>query len=654
VTVALVLTEVVGAILLALALAVPVLGAAIPRRRGAAVARFGVDLLLLALAVGAWWQVHSQPSTSTSGDTTRTLAPLICIAAATVVGVRFASLLIALVARIAARSTALVLPLASSQAARRPYAGVALALLAMAAASATFGIALQATWERSQGDQAALRVGTDLALVMSTPATDREAVAIATATGGAASAVTDRPLALGRYVGNTGSPPRLVAVDSRRAGQLLRGRLDDHRSWSSVGDLLSPGPSVEGLQLTYGGLTVKGTAPDKVAVSVTPTFVVQDASGFRRTVSALAVPLDGRPHRLRGLGAVAGTHLVAARLTLSGLGSQAVGPGTVSVALSAAGPGTSHTPSWHVRALGGRESPVQGSAIKVAPSATDPSIRITAEVDLQFLSFSDADLLATAYETPTALPVAVSQRLADQIGAKVGGKLSATVGDIDIPVRVATVIPTVPSEPGNPAMLADADTLSRMLIGAGSLEPAVDAWWVADPSLGTARALTHLDLGDVTSRSDVSAQLRHGPLRASIPAALTLLVVAAALLLLAGAALVIGADRPARSAEVARLRALGLTRGAAVRLVLTEHGILLGALVLMGTLVGVIASLALGPSLIRSDVGIAPVPAAMLEWPRVRGMAVLAGVLLGCLVIAAVITIFAVRRSGVVQLREVD
>ncbi|MCW2544930.1 MAG: hypothetical protein JWM40_2482, partial [Frankiales bacterium] len=151
-----------------------------------------------------------------------------------------------------------------------------------------------------------------------------------------------------------------------------------------------------------------------------------------------------------------------------------------------------------------------------------------------------------------------------------------------------------------------------------------------------------------------AAQLRQGPLRASIPATLTLLVVAAALLLLAGAALVIGADRPARSAEVARLRALGLTRGAAIRLVLTEHGILLGTLVLTGTLVGVIASLVLGPSLIRSDVGIAPVPAAMLEWPWVRGMAVLTGVLLGCLVIAAVITTFAVRRSGVVQLREVD
>jgi predicted lysophospholipase L1 biosynthesis ABC-type transport system permease subunit len=193
-----------------------------------------------------------------------------------------------------------------------------------------------------------------------------------------------------------------------------------------------------------------------------------------------------------------------------------------------------------------------------------------------------------------------------------------------------------------------------MLIGAGYLEPVVDAWWVAHPAPGTARALDRLDLGDVTTRGEVAAQLRQGPLRASIPAALLLLVVAAVLLLLAGTALVIGADRTARSAEVARLRALGLTRRAAMRLVLTEHGILLGVLVLTGALVGAVASLALAPNLIRSDVGVAPVPAAVLEWPWLPGVGVVAGVLLGCLAIAAAITLVAVRRSGAGQLREVD
>jgi hypothetical protein len=655
VSLGLVLTEVVGAVLLALALAVPALGSARPRLRVVTVARFSVDLLLIAVAVAAWWQLHSQPSTSTSGDATRTLAPLICIAAATVVGVRCASLLVALLAVVTSRSTALVLPLASSQAARKPYAGVALVLLAMAAASATFGVALQATWERSQDDQASLRVGTDLALALTAPATNREAAAIAAATGdAAASAVADRSLALGRFVGNTGSAPRLVAVDSRRAGALLRGRLDGHRTWSDVGDRLTPGPTVKGLPLSSRGVSMEGSAPAGVTVSVTPTLVVQDASGFRRTVTTNALPLDGRSHRLHGLSGVRGARLVATGLTLSSPGSQAVGPATLTVALSVTGSDAGPSPDWQVRALGGSDSPIQGTTVKVEPSAGGTTVRTTTQVDLQFLSFSDGDLLATAFATPTDLPVAVSQRLADQVGVKVGGELSATVGEVNVPLRVAAVVPTVPSEPGNVAVLADSDTLSRMLIGAGQLEPVVDVWWVAHPAPGTARALDRLDLGDVTTRSGAAAQLRQGPLRASIPAALLLLVVAAVLLLLAGTALVIGADRTARSAEVARLRALGLTRRAAMRLVLTEHGILLGVLVLTGALVGAVASLALAPNLIRSDVGVAPVPAAVLEWPWLPGVGVVAGVLLGCLAIAAAITLVAVRRSGAGQLREVD
>lgn len=662
VTAGLVLTEIAGAVLLALALAVPVLGPAVPRNRVATAARSGVDLLLVVVAVAAWWQLHAQPSDVATGDTIRTLAPIICVAAATAVAVRLVPPLLALVALVAARSTALVLPLASSQAARRPYAGAALVLLVMGAASAILGVSLQATWERSQGDQAALRVGTDLAVELSTSATDREAAAIAAATHGlVASPVTARPLALGRYVGAAGAVPRLVAIDARRAGALLRGRLDHGRTWSGVGDLLAPGPSLAGLRLSSGGVSILGTVPTGVSAEVTATIVVQDASGFRSTVSADAVPLDGRSHRLRGLSRVEGMRLVAAKLTLSErLGSRTRGTATVSVALSVtrSGPGSGvrpgTAPDWDVRTLDAGQSPVAGSAVAVERSASRTTVRTTAEVDLESLSYSEGDVLATGFKAPAALPVAVSQQLADRLGVKVGGALSVTVAGVNVPVLVAAIVPNVPSEPGSVAVLADSDLLSRMLLRGGHLDPVVDAWWVADPAPGTAHALAGLDLGDVTTRTGVAAQLRQGPLRASVPAALTLLVIAAALLLLAGAALAIGADRPARSIEVARLRALGVTRAEATRLVLIEHGILLGLLVLTGAVVGAAASLTLGPSLIRSDIGTAPVPAALFVWPWLGIVAVVAGVLGGCLVIAAVITFAAVRRSGPAQLRAED
>ena len=57
-------------------------------------------------------------------------------------------------------------------------------------------------------------------------------------------------------------------------------------------------------------------------------------------------------------------------------------------------------------------------------------------------------------------------------------------------------------------------------------------------------------------------------------------------LLLAGVGLVLSADRQRRSAEVVRLRALGLTRRDARRLLLAEHLAFLVPLVLVGALVG--------------------------------------------------------------------
>ncbi|KQV74212.1 hypothetical protein ASC61_03870 [Aeromicrobium sp. Root344] len=654
VTLGLVLVEVAGAVLLSLALVVPMLGSATLGPRAARVARSGVDLVLVVVAIAAWWQLHSQPSSATTDDATLILAPVVCVVAVTVLAVRWAPALLAAVAWVAGRSTALVLPLATSQAARRPYGGAALALLAMATASATFGLALQTTWDRSQDDQAALRVGTDLSFALSTPATDREAAAIAAATRGrVTSAVIDRPLALGQYVGSgdDDSAPVLVAADSRRAGTLLRGRLDHGRTWTAVGDLLAPGPSVAGVPLS-AGVTVKGSAPRGVPIDVTPTLLVQDASGFRRAVSADSVPLDGRSHVLDGMGDLKGAHLVAAKLTLSGATTS--GTASVTVDLSVRNPDADSERDWHVVKLGAPDTPVTGAAVEVTSSASATTVRTTAQLDLAFLRYADGDLLVTGFARPAALPVAVSKRLADVVGTKVGGKVSATVDGVPVPLEIVAVVPTVPSAPGRVAVLADAETLSRMLIGLGHLEPVVDAWWVANPSPQTARALTGLDLGEVTTRTGVAAQLERGPLRAMVPAALVLLVVAGGLLLLAGAALVVGADRPARSAEVARLRALGLTRRQVTRLVLAEHGILLGLVVLTGAVVGVVASVALASSLVRSDIGVAPVPTAVLVWPWGRESAVVAGALAACLIIATVITFVVVRRSGPDQLRGAD
>ncbi|SDC83236.1 FtsX-like permease family protein [Nocardioides lianchengensis] len=651
VTAGLVVTVLAAALVLTLALVAsavdPSTTTAASRRR--AVAGLGVDALLVGAAVVCAWQLRSQPAgAATGGDVTLLLAPVVCLAAATVLVVRLVPLLLALVARAAARSRGLVLPLAAHQAALRARTGTATLLIVAAVAAIPVGLALHSTWSQSQDDQAALRVGTDLALTLAGPPSSADAAAVIAATADqdpVVSAVVDRPVVLGRYVGEAGSPPVLVAVDSRHAGELLRGRHEAGRPWSAVGAELAPGPPVEGVPVPEdgAGLELTGTALD--GARVTPTVVLQDASGFRGSVSGVAVPMDGRPHPVEWRGPIGpDQRLVAVRLEVDGAPVDEPTVGTADVEIALGVPGD--TAGWQVHALG-RDTPVRSAEVV-------PGLRVTARLDLAYLAYTGADLLVTAFAPPDEVPVAVSQDLADAVGVGVGDDLSAIVGETDLPFRVAAVVPSVPGAPGRTAVLADVDTVSRALVDAGRLEPVVDGWWVADPGPGTTRALEDLDLGEVLTRQELATDLAQGPLRVTVPAALLTLVVAAAVLLLAGVGLVLGADRRRRTAEVPRLRALGLTRRGARRLLLAEHAALVVPLLLAGTLAGAGVVLAIGPDLVRSDLGAAPVPAAVVAWPWTVSALVLGGLLVGVLALTAVVTARQVRRSDLADLRQGD
>jgi hypothetical protein len=662
----LVLTVTSGALLLAGALVLPSLradpaqSAAAARGHLAVAARSGLDVLLLALAVVGWWQLRSQPENAGSGDIVRIVAPVLCVLAAAVIAVRCLRPLLDLASGPAGRSRRLVVPLAVFEAARRPHAVTASVLLAVAAGASTFGLSLHATWERSQLDQAALQVGTDLAVALTAPPTAGDAVAVAGAAGGVVSAVTARPVALGQFVGERQAAPQLVAVDAQQAGALLRGRLDGGRRWGEVGDALGAQDELAGLPLAGGtsGLALSGSAPAGPVTLVTATLVVQSPSGLRSTVTADPVPLDGQPHPLRRPAGVGpGQRLVAMRLTLSADQRVAdfddAGPGAISVSLRVPGAGSAVS-AWTVRSLGELPTAATATAVSVDRDGADAVLRASTRLSVAELTYAQTDLLATAFAPPTTLPVAVSQQLADSVGTRVGGSFTASVGTVDVLAKVVSIVPSVPSVPGQVALLADEDTLSRMLIGAGELEPVVDAWWVGHPAPDAARAVAALDLGDVTTRDEVVAQLARGPLRVSVTAALVTLVVASALLLLAGTALLLTADLESRAVELARLRALGLTRREVLRLLVTQHGGVLTLLVVMGALVGAGASLALGPSLVRSDLGSAPTQPVLARWPWPAEASLVLGLVLGCLALTWVISAVQVRRSDTTHLRVGD
>ena len=156
---------------------------------------------------------------------------------------------------------------------------------------------------------------------------------------------------------------------------------------------------------------------------------------------------------------------------------------------------------------------------------------------------------------------------------------------------MAAVVPTVPSAPGRVAVLADADTLSRALIARGPAGPAVDALVGRPTPARTGRALRRLRRSATSPPGPGRGrQLAAGPLRATVPAALRLVVAGGGPAARWRRRWCVSADQRGASVEVARLRALGLTRREARRLLLAEHGVLLVPLVLVGAvLVGAVA-----------------------------------------------------------------
>ncbi|WP_433436789.1 FtsX-like permease family protein [Nonomuraea sp. CA-141351] len=637
------------------------------RHRRELLARSGADLLLVAFAAVGWWQLRDQPTGSGSpADAVRVLAPALLLTAGSALALRPVWPALRGAERLARRARGLVLPLAAFEAARRPQAVAAGLLIGLACAAATFGIGFDATWQRSQHDQADLSVGTDLALTLTAPPDARQGAAVGAATGGAVSPATDRGIAVGQWLGGAGGAPRLVAVDTTRAEALLRGRLNDGRSWTDVGAALAPPTRAVGVPVPAGAaLSLTGTATGATPLTVTPRLLLQDATGLRIPCTGTPVPLDGRAHRVPACATAGGLRLVAVSLPFAG---DVTAPGNVGIGYSdasglPAGTGDSRVavtltvPGAPVDAGGSpwtatSAAPAPGQLVDPAVALAGNQLRMTTTVRLKGPPDAARDLVATAFPAPGPVPVAVSTRFADEVGARRGSRLSLTVGLTAVPVIVTEVLPTVPSAPGAAAILADLDALSRALVVSGNLDFPVDAWWVGRPTrVDAALRVNALHLGTVTTRAAETARLTGGPLRAGLPAALRLLVPAAALLLLAGVVLHVTFDLQSRALEVARLRGLGMTRREVRAVLLGQHVGILLPLLAMGAAVGALATRVVAPLLVRSDTGAAPVPAALPIWPWPAEAALLGLLLAGCTLAVTVVVIVQARRVDAAHLR---
>ncbi|BCJ61842.1 FtsX-like permease family protein [Micromonospora endophytica] len=627
------------------------------RTRRELLTRSGADLMLAVFAAAGWWQLYAQPTAaSPRADPVRVIAPALLLTAGAALALRVVLPALRGVDRLAYRARGLALPLAVSEAARRPQAVAAGLLVGLACAAATFGLAFDATWHQSQRDQAALAVGTDLALTLSTAPVAGEGTVVGTATSGAASPALNRGTAVGQWLGTAGDPPRLVAVDTTRADALLRGRLDHGRTWAEVGARLAPPTRVTGLAIAAGApLVLSGTATDDTSIAVTPQLLLQDAAGLRITCTGPPVPLDGREHRLPECATADGLRLVAVSLpvTADPDAEPTVGGRTaLAVTLTMPPAGSADGSDWTATSAPPVPSKLRDPTVVLSATPTGTALRMAMTVDLGGAPDAARTLAATAFPDPGPVPVAVSARFASEVGADSGSQLSVTVGTTPVPIVVTEVVPTVPSAPGAVAVLADLDMLSRARAVAGDLTFPVDAWWVGHPAdPGAAERATALHLGTVATREAETARLTGGPLHAGLPAALRLIVPASALLLLAGVVLHVTCDLQVRAVEVARLRGLGMSRRGIRAVLLGQHAGVLLPLLAAGAAVGALATRVVAPLLVRSDTGAAPVPAAQPHWPWPAEAALLAVLLAGCLLAVAVVVIVQVRRADAAHLR---
>ncbi|MFC4110414.1 FtsX-like permease family protein [Micromonospora zhanjiangensis] len=636
------------------------------RHRWEPLARSGADLLLAAFAAVGWWQLRAQPAGADARtDTVRLLAPALLLTAGAAVALRLVPPALRVAERLARRARGLVLPLAAFEAARRPQTVAAGLLIGLACAAGTFGVALDATVERSQHDQADLAVGGDLAVTLAAPPAAGQGVTVSAATGGVVSPVTDRGIAVGQWLGGGDDPPRLVAVDTTRSASLLHGRLDDGRGWPEVTATLAPPTRVTGVPVPVDAvLTLTGTATGAFPLTVTPRLMLQDATGLRTFCAGAPLPLDGRPYPLPACATADGLRLVAVALPVqvdfadvAPDAAPGVEPSRVAVTLTVppvadpAGPAAGSP--WTATSAPPAPGTLSGPAVTVTRAPAGTRLTMTAGVRLTGAQEAARTLVATAFPAAGPVPVAVSARFADELGLGRGSGLSLTLGTTAVPVRIVEVVPSVPSAPGAAAVLADLDTLCRGLAASGDLTCPVDAWWVGRPDRADAvERVAALHLGTIVTRAGETARHTDGPLGAGLPAALRLLVAAAALLLLAGVALHVTCDLLIRGREVARLRALGMTRREVRAVLLGQHVGVLLPLLAAGAVVGALATRFVAPLLVRSDTGAAPVPPALPRWPWAVEAGLLAVLLVGSALAVVVGVTVRARRADAAHLRE--
>jgi hypothetical protein len=156
----------------------------------AGVARAGLDVALVALAVLAFWELRRYsavprlPGGGLGIDPVLSAAPAVALAGIALIPLRILPAAARLLDRRSARGRHLVAALASWQVSRRPQRqGGPVLLVVLAVATGTLALAQHQSWQQSQLDRAAFATGADVRVDLAAPLTPGRAAALAHAPG---------------------------------------------------------------------------------------------------------------------------------------------------------------------------------------------------------------------------------------------------------------------------------------------------------------------------------------------------------------------------------------------------------------------------------------------------------------------------------------
>lgn len=653
-----------------------------PSRRGL-LQRAGADLLLLAVAVLAYWQLrrYRSPVLADAGgrlgaDPLLVVGPALALLALAVLTLRLLPVLARMTERVSGRTT-FTPALGTWQVSRRParYAGPAL-LLVMALAIGTLSAAYSASWRRSQGDQAAFRVGADLRVTA--PPAVRDTTGLGNRYADLPGVRTALPLARER-VRVAGEPAELLALDSARAAGVfaIRPDLADggpprellaalHADRPQVPAVELPGRPrrLEVVASLRNGrprasrlprvLVVRGVREAEVVVAV------RDGNGVIRRLGAGTLRADGRRHRLGvallpaegepawplevvGLEFSYRAPYVQRPLTLVVDDLRTVGPGGAGSAVPRSGA------SWEVGVLDDADLGVATPKVRsvdrpggglfeatVASGAGDPFNR-----DVRLGGLPGALPGGTAGQA-AALPALVSQRALDASGAGSGDVIAVEVAGGPLQVRVAGALSELPTVgPDKGAVLVDLPSLAGMLYQRGDLLTLDEFLLDAAGDTGPAAAALRADpgsAGTVLDRVALGRELREDPLAAGVLGALLMSFAAAAAFAAIGFAVNAVVSARERVAEFAVLRALGVSPRQLVGLIGVEQAYLVVLGLLVGLVLGAAVATLVVPLVLLTAEAARVVPPVLVSVPWATVLALVAALVA---VLAAIVLLLA-------------